>query len=222
MKLLSAARTPVMLKVIAILLFLAGAYIYMATRVEAKLDLHSPLLLNTRKNLRICAQVEPKLAGHRQEIMARITAGLENVRSNNPYWEKAYGSTAAPSVESACAVSIPASLVDESDINAVGPGITSNPLPFRTVLVVVSDETASFVLGNRIAALVPYEMMKISDHEIIQVTSALIVRESALADPRVLRQYMPVAIGLSPEQPFEPPPGERSPTHKPPGYDAGS
>jgi hypothetical protein len=212
-------RTHLVLNCLLMVLIVAGAIVYNASRAEAKVDTNSPLLVTTRTSLRLCAHVAPSLADQSAEIRERLSTSLNIVRTTNPYWGKAYRDAALPQLETACTIQIPEQPIDESDPYAVGRGMVKDPSPYRAVFLILDEATAKNILGERLASLVPYEMMQVGDHDAAEITKALVLRESAIDNPKVIQLQMALAIGLYPAQPIELPPGEKSPTIKPEGHD---
>ncbi|HEX6292739.1 MAG TPA: hypothetical protein VFZ66_26380 [Herpetosiphonaceae bacterium] len=205
-----------------VVVVLAGVgFAWSGSRAEAAVLTDSPLLVSNRSSLQVCAQVAPALQGKSSTIMNRLNERMETLRATHPKWNEVYGlSVASPRFNSNCTVKIPTTLLDEADPWAVGKGFTNHPSQFRAVVLVLDDKTADVVLGNLNVKHAAYEMMQISEHEAVEVTNALVVRESYLGTQEFVDQYMSVAVSLEPVKPYERPEGATTSTIKPAGHDA--
>jgi hypothetical protein len=189
--------------------------------VKAAVNTDSPLIVTTRANLQVCAQVAPALKGKSIAIMNQLNQRMATLRASHPMWNDVHGrASSAPAFSSACSVTVPTKLLDEGDASALGKGFTTNPSQFRAVVLVLDEQTANLVLGNLNVKHAPYEMMQISQHEAVEVTNALVVRESYLNTQEFVDQYLSVAVSLNPAKPYELPEGVTSTTIKPAGHDA--
>jgi hypothetical protein len=188
--------------------------------VEAAVNPASPLIITTRANLQVCAQVAPALKSRNIAIMSKLNQRMEALRASHPRWNDVHGRASfAPVFSGACTVKVPTRLLDEADAAAVGKGFTTNPGPFRAVVLVLDDQTADVVLGKLNVKHAPYEMMQLSEHEAVEVTNALVVRESYVSTQEFIDQYLSVAVSLEPAKPYELPEGITT-TVKPAGHDA--
>lgn len=189
--------------------------------VHAKVDLDSPLLVSTRESLRVCTTVDPKLEAQRSEIAQRLTERMQQLQTTHPDWDKIYDKViSAPPFETDCTATIPTNLLDPADATVIGKGLVKNPSPFRAIVLVLDDDTADVVLGKLDVSHAAYEMMQVSEYEAVEVTNALVVRNSFIGTQEFVDQYLSVAVGLNPIKPYELPDDEQSPTIKPANHDA--
>ena len=187
---------------------------------KAAVNLESPLIVTTRASLQVCAQVAPALKGKSVAIMSRLNQRMETLRATHPKWNDVHGrASSAPAFSSACSVTVPTKLLDEADASALGKGFTTNPSQFRAVVLVLDDQTADVVLGKLNVKHAPYEMMQVGQHEAVEVTNALVVRESYVNTQEFVDQYLSVAVSLDPAKPYERPEGVTTTTTKPAGHD---
>ncbi|HEY0639155.1 MAG TPA: hypothetical protein VGD67_16005 [Pseudonocardiaceae bacterium] len=150
----------------------------------------SGLLVSTRDALRVCVDTHGAVPGGAAE---QVAAALGTVRAH-PQWGAArFGDV--PAVERGCPATLPGPLVRGT---VVGPGLTDAPSPYRTVVVVLDEATADRYLGDRPAALLPYELMRVSDHVVVTVTQAVAVRAGALGTAEFTKDYLTPALGLDP------------------------
>jgi hypothetical protein len=183
---------------------------------HAEVDNTSPLAVTIRTSLEVCAQVSSSLKGKQAQILNQLSKRMETLKNTHPEWNTVYGSdTPAPQFHSNCTVKIPTSQLDPGDMNAVGRGIITDPSSFRAVVLVLDDQMADTVLGPLDISHAVYEVMQVSEHEYVEVTNALVVRESFIGNPDFVDQYLSVAVSLNPRRPYEPPTGEVSPVVKP-------
>lgn len=195
--------------------------IWTNSMVHAKVDLDSPLLVNTRDSLRVCTTVAPKLETQRMDVAQQLTERMQRLQTTHPDWDKVYDKvTSAPSFETDCTATIPTNLFDPADATAVGRGLVKKPSPFRAIVLVLDEDTADMVLGTLDVSHAAYEMMQVSEYEAVEVTNALVVRNSFIGTQEFVEQYLSVAVGLNPIKPYELPDDEQSPTIKPANHDA--
>ena len=190
--------------------FLAGN----APPAQAELTLDRGLLVNTRDRMRVCVEETPGLteapglAEPAPTVRAKLGRAMQVVHQH-PDWQAAGLGDRVPALEAGCRAKIPSDKLDRGNSQAVGRGKTNNPGPFRTVIVVLDEARAARILGDRPATLVPFEMMCPTEEECVEVTSSVIVRESALESPDFINPYLTLAVGLEPSRPITPPVGEK-------------
>jgi hypothetical protein len=200
---------PLLIHLIGMALVIAGFIAIEVQPASARLTLESGLLVSTRDRLRVCVAVAPELSAASGAVTTKLARTLEQARGHKD-WAAAGLGNAAPRPEAGCpGAKIPSTLVDRSDPQAVGPGLSHAPSPFRSAIIVLDRAKADKVLGARPAALVPFELMRADDDQLAEVTSALVVREDFLDSPEFLDPYLTVALGLEPTKKFAPPAGEK-------------
>jgi hypothetical protein len=194
---------------IAMALVFAAIVSLRGQQVSAQPTWDSGLLVNTRASLRACMVTAPGLAEKAPAIAQQLSQGFEKVRQHKD-WERAGLGRGVPNVERACAgATIPTRALEKGSV--VGPGVTKNPTPFRTVVFVLDNATADTVLGTGVnAGLYPFEKMAVDEHEFVEVTSGLVVRESFLESPDFADPFLSLALGLEPTKRFERPATEQS------------
>ena len=183
------------------------------TPASAKVEPGNPLVVSTRDKLELCVVSAPGLAGRQAQVLDRVSASVQNMRATNAHWKSAYGQSDPPGVKGRCDVRIPTSPFDGADATALGRGMVTRPSAFRVVVVVLGDADAKAVLGNRSMSHFAYEMMQVDDHNAVEVTNGIVVREDALESPEFIEQYLPLAVSLPPSQ-DEPVPGPGPATSK--------
>lgn len=164
---------------------------------RAELNLSSSLLVDTRETLRVCALLPYE---DHDAATTALEAGLTQVQQHPDWASAAYGNQ-PPALESDCHVTLPDKPIERGTI--IGPGITETPGPYRTVLIVLDDASANRHLGKADAVLVPYELMKVGDHDAATVTTALVVRAAFLNSSEFTELYLPLSLGLSPKAELE-------------------
>lgn len=189
---------------IAMALVFAAIVSLRGQQVQAQPTWDSGLLVNTRANLRACMVTSAAMSTHANAIAQQVARGFEKVRGHKD-WERAGLGKAIPAIEAGCAgAKAPTQALEKGSI--VGPGVTKHPTPFRTVIMVLDDAAADNVLGKGTnAGLFPYELMAVEEHEFVEVTSGLVVRESFLGSADFADPYLSLALGLQPSKPFERP-----------------
>jgi hypothetical protein len=198
----------VLLHALAMVVVFAAIMSLRGQKVSAQPTWDSGLLVNTRTSLRTCMVTAPGLAAQGPAIAQRVARGFEQVRRHKD-WERAGLGRSTPKVESACpGAKFPTKALEKGE--RVGPGLTTNPSPFRSAIFVLDDATADTVLGKGTnAGLFPYELMAVDEHEFVEVTSGLVVRESFLDSPDFTDPFLSLALGLEPSKRFERPATEQ-------------
>lgn len=158
------------------------------------LDLTDGLLASTRHEFRICVQAGPE---QRAATEQRLRTALDAVRSHSR-WASAYRS-AGTALSWGCPD--PASLLryDRREGTA-GPGLVTDPSPFRVWVAVLADSTADQVIGAGVPARVAdTEFVRGGDGDqhasLTPASTVLLIRERALADAA---GYLTQAAGLAP------------------------
>lgn len=163
-------------------------------RRRPHLDLASGLLVTTRTELRLCVE-----AGHdrRPTVQGRLLAALDEVR-RQPGWRDAYGRSRYAR-SSALAWGCPAPRLPdryEPEATVAGPGVTAEPSPFRVWVYVLDELTADRLLGAGAATGLAMAELFRAAASVYPVSTALLVRESHLADTGALAQDLRAALGL--------------------------
>ncbi|WP_163994132.1 hypothetical protein [Pyxidicoccus caerfyrddinensis] len=157
----------------------------------------SALLTTNRDALRLCVREAPSLRANGSRVTERLTASLKAVGAH-PDWVAARFGSKTPTVEAGCPGPELALERLEPKESIVGVGPTTKPGRFRTVIHVLDEKTADQVLGERKAERAPSEFLRVDDHMLVEVTTALVVRESYLDDPEFTSRWLAQAVGLQP------------------------
>lgn len=176
----------------------------------------SALLVNDRQSLAVCVQLDPALEGPRKaEILRTLEKDLVAVRSSHPDWEFARYGQEPVRVQLGCPGAVwPQKLMEKGSV--VGPGTTMTPSEFRTFVYVVDDAKASAVLGTEEAAQGIAELMREDEHVLVEVSSALVVRASALGTSSFQQRWLPMGVGLKSLQAIPEPVSDSLPKAYPP------
>ncbi|MCC6500800.1 MAG: hypothetical protein IT313_11100 [Anaerolineales bacterium] len=213
---ISIKYSKTVLHLIAMILILLGVILYSLMnfdKAHAYPITTNALLVNDRTTLRVCFATDQFLTTRMIEISDRLFTALDQVRQyKGTDWLPAGFQEKTPIPESNCQVRIPSKQM--LGFESLGPGLTDKPGPFRSVILVLSETSANRVLENKNADFATYELMQISDHVAVEVTSALVVRESSLENPEFIETYLPVALGLEPVTEFKRPAEEPIPSGK--------
>ena len=157
----------------------------------------SALLTTNRDALRLCVREAPSLRASGSRVTERVAASLKAVGAH-PDWAAARFGSKTPTVEAGCPGPELALERLEPKESIVGQGRTSKPGRYRTVIHVLDEKTADRVLGERQAERAPAEFLRVDDHVLAEVTTALVVRESYLDDPEFTSRWLAQAVGLQP------------------------
>jgi hypothetical protein len=157
----------------------------------------SALLTSNRDALRLCVREAPSLRAGDSRVAERLGASLKAVGAH-PDWAAARFGAKAPTVDVGCPGPELALERLEPKESIVGVGRTAKPGRYRTVIHVLDERTADVVLGERNAERAPAEFLRVDDHVLAEVTTALVVRESYLDDPEFTSRWLSQAVGLRP------------------------
>lgn len=183
---------PALYAILLVAGFFVVAGVVQATDEHAHFDPTTGLLVSTRDELRVCVATIGQVDAARLD--AKLSAALQVVRGHRQWTDAGYSEVPQP--ERRCTAGLPATGVAKGVV--VGPGMTDDPGPYRTVVVVLDDVTASRSLGQQQAVLAPWELMLVRDREAATVTQAVVVRAAFLDDPRFALDYLTSAVGLDP------------------------
>ncbi|MDQ3337968.1 MAG: hypothetical protein M4D80_22625 [Myxococcota bacterium] len=168
------------------------------------LDLDSALLVRSRDRLQVCLQIDPALAARTDQLATTLRADLLALRTLHPSWRVAGLDKGEITVVVGCPAGAAVSQrIDEKGIDGavVGPGLRSAPSLSRTHVHVVTDAVAMTVLGERSFARAIAELAVVDDHRVAEVSTALIVRASAIGTDAFRRDALAQSIGLPVLQP---------------------
>ncbi|MBV1856396.1 hypothetical protein [Catellatospora tritici] len=164
------------------------------------LDTASGLLVTNRSELRLCVEAPPEVsATGRQAIQASLLAALQQTRQD-PNWNSAYGRAhynPATALDFGCpAPRLPQRY--EPKMTVAGPGVTANPSIYRAWVYVLDEPTADRVLGTGQPTAVAAAELMAESMTAFPVSTALLVRQSRLADTATVVQGLRAALGLDP------------------------
>jgi hypothetical protein len=130
--------------------------------------------------------------------METLKSDVAAIKERHPLWEKAGFGQAPVRVQRGCPGAAMPSGRLESKGAMVGPGVSARPSPFRTFVYIVDDAKAQEVLGEQPAIRARAELMKVEDHVLAEVSTALVVRASALGTSSFQETWLTTGLGLRP------------------------
>lgn len=166
---------------------------------DGVLDLSTALLVSTRDRLAVCLQLDPALGGDAEAIRAQLAADLTRLGGSHPDWQIAGLDRGALEVEVGCPGGALAGepLDGKGAAGAVlGPGVSAAPSRFRTHVHVLADARAAAVLGDRPFARAIAELAIVDEHRVAEVSTAIVVRASALGTETFRTQALAQSVGL--------------------------
>jgi hypothetical protein len=131
-------------------------------------------------------------------LLGALKSDLALLRERHPLWEKSGFGQAPVRVQLGCPGAAMPSARLESKGALLGPGLSARPSPFRTFLYVLDDAQAQEVLGKEQAIRARAELLKVEDHVLAEVSTALVVRASDLGTPAFQETWLPTGVGLPP------------------------
>jgi hypothetical protein len=162
------------------------------------LMLDNALLVGERTGLQVCVELAPSLKDRSGELLGALKSDLALLRERHPLWEKSGFGQAPVRVQLGCPGAAMPSARLESKGALLGPGLSARPSPFRTFLYVLDDAQAQEVLGKEQAIRARAELLKVEDHVLAEVSTALVVRASDLGTPAFQETWLPTGVGLPP------------------------
>lgn len=173
------------------------------------LNLDNALLVGERTGLQVCVELAPSLKARSGELLGAVKADLGLLKERHPLWEKAGFGQAPVRVQLGCPGAAMPSARIENKGALVGPGLSERPSPFRTFLYVLDDTRAQEVLGKEQAIRGRAELLKVEDHVMAEVSTALIIRASDLGTSAFQETWLPTGVGLPPlREPAAVPPAD--------------
>ncbi|HYH95500.1 hypothetical protein [Hyalangium sp.] len=154
------------------------------------------LLVSERSGLQVCVELDPALEGRSEELLGALKADLAALEQGHPDWQKAGMARAPVRLQLGCPGKAMPSERLESKGAQVGPGLSIRPSPFRTFIYVLDEAKASQVLGEQQAIRARAELMEVSDHQMVEVSTALVIRASALGTASLREEWLPLGTGL--------------------------
>ncbi len=155
----------------------------------------SALLTSNRDALRLCVREASSLRAGDSRVAERLGASLKAMGAH-PDWAAARFGAKAPTIDVSCPGPELALERIEPKESIVGVGRTAKPGRYRTVIHVLDEKTADVVLGERNAERAPAEFLRVDDHVLVEVTTALVVRESYLDDPEFASRWLSQSVGM--------------------------
>ncbi len=162
------------------------------------LMLDNALLVGERTGLQVCVELAPSLKDRSGELLGALKSDLALLRERHPLWEKSGFGQAPVRVQLGCPGAAMPSARLESKEALLGPGLSERPSPFRTFLYVLDDAQAQEVLGKEQAIRARAELLKVEDHVLAEVSTALVIRASDLGTPSFQETWLPTGVGLPP------------------------
>ncbi|MFE8605554.1 hypothetical protein [Archangium violaceum] len=162
------------------------------------LMLDNALLVAERTGLQVCVELAPSLQERSGELLGALESDLALLRERHPLWEKSGFGQAPVRVKLGCpGAAMPSERMERKGA-LVGPGVSERPSPFRTFLYVLDDARAQAVLGKEEPIRARAELMKVEDHVLAEVSTALVIRASDLGTPSFQETWLPTGVGLPP------------------------
>jgi hypothetical protein len=165
---------------------------------HAHFTTENALLVSDRDALHVCVELDPALADRSEELLGALKEDLAALEQSHSDWRRAGLGRAPVRVQQGCPGQAMPSGRLESKGTQVGPGLSLRPSPFRTFVYVLDEAKAQEVLGEQRALRARAELMEVSDHQMVEVSTALIVRASALGTAELREQWLPMGVGLKP------------------------
>lgn len=156
------------------------------------------LLVTDRAALQVCVELDPALEGRSEELVDALRAELAALELSHSDWKKAGLGRAPMRVQRGCPGKAMPSARLESKGAQVGPGLSLRPSPFRTFIYVLDEPRAQQVLGEEQAIRARAELMEVSDHQMVEVSTALVIRASAIGTEALRERWLPMGVGLKP------------------------
>lgn len=172
---------------------------------HSHLTLEGGLLVAERPALQVCVEVDPALEGRSEELLSALKGDLAAVEGSHPDWQRARYAQAPVRVQRGCPGGALPSGRLEGRGAMLGSGPSAHPSPFRTFVYVLGDAKADEVLGAQQAVRARAESMQVGEHLVVEVSTALVIRASALGTASFRDAWLPTGLGLRPLSPIAEP-----------------
>lgn len=156
------------------------------------------LMVRSRDHLAVCLQVDPALAANTDAYVAQLRIDLQVLQSRHPDWHVGgLGQNTFEIVVGCPGDGVIPQLIDDKGTGGavIGPGLRSAPTPFRTHVHVLGDAKAT-VLGDRPYGRAIAEMTQIDEHRLAEVSTAIVIRASALGTDAFRHDALAQSLGL--------------------------
>lgn len=166
-----------------------------------ELDPSSPLLVSSRDRLEVCMQVDTNLRSGVDQLVASLRADLQTLSTTHPDWRAAGFDHSEVTIAVGCPGDVSATTaIDAKGAGGVvlGPTDGSEPSPYRTHVHVIEDARAAAVLGDQPFARAVAEVMLVDEHTVAEVSTAILVRKSALGSKEFRDFALTEGVGLRP------------------------
>lgn len=157
-------------------------------------DTTNILLVKNRTRLEVCVQIDPALNADPDALVGKLRTDLTAVSSAHPDWRL----SGLDRVETRFTVGCPEPLAHEA-IAAKSDGSmrpSAEPSAFRVHVHILGEALAATVLGDQPSARTAAEVAHVDDHTIVEVSTLLAIRASALGTPALRETALPRAVGL--------------------------
>jgi hypothetical protein len=165
---------------------------------QAHMQLDNALMVAERSGLQLCVELDPALRSRSGELLEALKADLAVVKERHPLWEKAGFAQAPVRIQLGCPGAAMPSERLESKGAQVGPGVSASPSPFRTFVYILDEAKAQVVLGEEPAIRARAELMRVEEHALAEVSTALVIRASSLGTSSFQETWLPTGLGVPP------------------------
>ena len=161
---------------------------------EAAFD--NALLVRSRDHLAVCIQVDPVLAAKTDQYVTQLRVDLQTLQARHPDWHVGgLGQNTFEIVVGCPGDGVIPQLMDDKTSDVIGPGLRSAPTQFRTHVHVLGDAKAT-VLGDRPYGRAIAELAAVDEHRLAEVSTAIVVRASALGTDAFRADALAQGLGL--------------------------
>lgn len=161
---------------------------------SSPVDTTTALLVKNRTRLEVCVQIDPALHVDPETILARLRDDLTAVSASHPDWHPAGLDRATPAFTLGCPEPLVTATLDPKSHDGIRA--TNEPGPFRVHVHVLGEALATTVLADQPSVKTATEFAHLDDHTIVEVSSLLAIRASALGTTALRDTALPRAIGL--------------------------
>jgi len=161
---------------------------------HAHFTLDGGLLVSNRSEFRACVEVAEPLRARREAVLAEVAAQLDRVRAHRDWTAAGLGAD-RPTVTAGCPdQGLPERFGREPTAASAAPS------PYRVWIYVLDGGSADRVLGPGVdAGRGAAEHMDVGQRRLAEVSTAVLVRDGYLADPRFAGRELATAVGLATE-----------------------
>jgi xanthine dehydrogenase molybdopterin-binding subunit B len=161
---------------------------------SSPVDTSNILLVKSRTRLEVCIQIDPALNADADALVGKLRADLGAVSAAHPDWRLSGLDRVETRFTIGCPEPLASTRIAAKSDGSMRPA--AEPSAFRVHVHILGDVLAATVLGDQASARTAAEVAHVDDHTIVEVSTLLAIRASALGTTALRETALPRAVGL--------------------------